>query len=116
MFNTEFLGMACSRTQSLLVSAVRGADNEDGAYALKWQVTARIRAIVFDSFGIGDYNNTPLTQWHIDQVIEGLKNPQYANDSHYVGHLVSAIAVSLDNPIWGGLAQELVNTLNRVTA
>ena len=95
-----------------LVSAVRGPDEfrDSNREALKWEVTARIRAILFASAveSRGDYNDLLMTNddvLHVQCAAAAILDDPFGD--HFINHLRKAVSKSEKHRIWGGLGAKL---------
>lgn len=98
-----------------LLAGVRGPDNDDhsGLMELKRIVTSRIRSIVFCSADCaGSLDDAPLTPDDVKEVASICKRLDRRNQQgHFRTHLAEAVGASFKHPVWGGLAEQLIDAL-----
>jgi hypothetical protein len=105
-----------------LMSALRGPDDFqfNAALVFKVQVTARLRSIAFGPETGGAYwprpawVDYPLRKYELDQLKAARKeipSEHWGSFMHYNDHLVGAVSVTRDHPIWGGMGKELLAVL-----
>jgi hypothetical protein len=116
---TKQFFMLDSKSQANLISAMRGPDSHPvdttGSgrnYSLKWNITARLRAIVFSSFPIGDFNPDPMLDWQWRDTKDHLAGATHEQvDIHYLSHLRTAVESVPWHDLWAGHGPELVGLL-----
>lgn len=111
---TEWFNNLAPDVQYTLMAAMRGPDVDDGPmFTVKGIVTNRLRHIV--------WYNTPGLSWAkngepamTNEELETVRAARLTalqqsipGAGHYFSHLHSAIRECADNPIWGGLGQDL---------
>lgn len=109
---------ADSETQYLIAAAVRGADGVICAPsdAAKSIVTARVRAIMFESvpngalfdrseFGCGD------DMHRLEAVVNESNIPGRRPPNHYMIHLERAVQATCSHPIWGGHGPAILTSI-----
>lgn len=112
-----------------LFSALRGPDHhaqDDKLKYLKTEVTARLRAIVFDrgEVDFAVYNEIPMTAENfadLKRVVSDLMCQLPANKEeayliancheHFLIHLAFAIRETQEEPIWGGYGRPLAGLM-----
>lgn len=99
--------------QYYLMSAMRGSDDLNPDFLiLKDLITTRIRYIVLDLACKQPFFNYEVNIF-TDHDLENLVNtmPKLIFSHHYVIHLYQAICVCKDHEIWGGLGNQIRQTL-----
>ncbi len=104
----------------LLLSAIRGADvgaNEEALDEIKIQVTARVRALVFDEGEcFGYYVNEPLSIRSLQVVRDAMDKLDLSDtgegNKHFLRHLADAVEQTKNEAIWSGHAQILIELLH----
>lgn len=114
----------------VLATATRGPDarNEGLFSTLKWEITARIRAMVFplgQNHETGAWRNDIFDQTSLDNIRTDYKNididgeldcGQFDCLQHYTDHLIEAVHETRNHEMWGNpdLALQLIALLEKI--
>lgn len=110
-----------------LYSATRGPDDESRHGLLKRHITARVRSILLgkEADCPGIYTKRSLNCDELEAINSHLiaivhekrpeASPQHV-DAHFISHLLQAVHVSANHPIWGDRGYALCTMLQRTLA